>query len=42
MKNKIAVAEAKKGEELLKAEEQAAKYRATGLTPKKLLGCFGS
>jgi Remorin, C-terminal region len=53
MKNKIAVihkqaeekraiTEAQKGEDLLKAEEKAAKYRATGHTPKKLLGCFGS
>lgn len=34
--------EAKKGEDLLKVEETAAKYRATGTGPKKLLGCFGS
>ncbi|KAF7821837.1 remorin-like [Senna tora] len=51
MKNKIAllhreaeekraIIEAKKGEDLLKAEESAAKYRATGTAPKKLLGCF--
>lgn len=51
MKNKIAlihkeaeerkaIIEAKRGEELLKAEESAAKYRATGTGPKKLLGCF--
>ncbi|XP_027334036.1 remorin [Abrus precatorius] len=51
MKNKIALihkqaeekramVEAKRGEEFLKAEETAAKYRATGTTPKKLLGCF--
>ncbi|CAI9092209.1 OLC1v1027396C1 [Oldenlandia corymbosa var. corymbosa] len=51
MKNKIAalhraaeekraMIEAKKGEDLLKAEETAAKYRATGTGPKKLLGCF--
>ncbi|KAM1054621.1 hypothetical protein ACFX13_001997 [Malus domestica] len=51
MKNKIAlihkaaeekraVIEAKRGEDLLKAEETAAKYRATGYAPKKLLGCF--
>ncbi|GAA0143378.1 hypothetical protein LIER_04075 [Lithospermum erythrorhizon] len=32
--------EAKKGEDILKAEEIAAKYRATGTAPKKLLGCF--
>ncbi|XP_039007317.1 remorin-like isoform X1 [Hibiscus syriacus] len=37
---KKAVVEAKRGEELLKAEEMAAKYRATGTTPKKVLGCF--
>ncbi|KAJ7974205.1 Remorin [Quillaja saponaria] len=37
---KRAVIEAKRGEDLLKAEEVAAKYRATGTTPKKLLGCF--
>lgn len=53
MKNKIAMihkaaeekkimVEARKGEELLKAEELAAKYRATGKPPKKFLGCFGS
>lgn len=51
MKNKIALLhreaeekragiEAKKGEDLLKAEESSAKYRATGTAPKKLLGCF--
>ncbi|KAK2973095.1 hypothetical protein RJ640_023025 [Escallonia rubra] len=51
MKNKIAfihkaaeekraIIEAQQGEELLKAEEIAAKYRATGTAPKKLLGCF--
>lgn len=51
MKNKIALihkaaeekramVEAKRGEDLLKAEEIAAKYRATGTAPKKLLGCF--
>ncbi|KAL3834440.1 hypothetical protein ACJIZ3_009176 [Penstemon smallii] len=32
--------EAKRGEDLLKAEEIAAKYRATGTGPKKLLGIF--
>ncbi|MED6174529.1 hypothetical protein PIB30_069935 [Stylosanthes scabra] len=37
---KRAIIEAKKGEDLLKAEEVAAKYRATGTSPKKLLGCF--
>ncbi|KAL2248644.1 UNVERIFIED_CONTAM: Remorin [Sesamum indicum] len=51
MKNKVALVhkaaeekramiEAKRGEDLLKAEEMAAKYRATGTGPKKLLGCF--
>ncbi|CAL9752300.1 unnamed protein product [Musa acuminata subsp. burmannicoides] len=38
---KRAMVEARRGEELLKVEEVAAKYRATGLAPKKLLGCFG-
>ncbi|XP_073305008.1 remorin-like [Primulina huaijiensis] len=37
---KRAIAEAKRGEDLLKAEEMGAKYRATGTGPKKLLGCF--
>ncbi|KAL5727537.1 hypothetical protein ACHQM5_000721 [Ranunculus cassubicifolius] len=52
LKNKIALihkaAEEKKaeviameGQELLKAEETAAKYRATNMAPKKLIGCFG-
>ncbi|CAK8542325.1 unnamed protein product [Lathyrus sativus] len=51
MKNKIAVIhkeaeekraviEAKRGQEILKVEEMAAKYRATGTTPKKTIGCF--
>ncbi|KAK4436304.1 Remorin [Sesamum alatum] len=51
MKNKVALVhkaaeekramiEAKRGEDLLKAEEMSAKYRATGTAPKKLLGCF--
>lgn len=51
LKNKIALIhksaeeqraaiEAKRGEDNLKAEELAAKYRATGSAPKKLLGCF--
>lgn len=51
MKNKIstihkeaeekrAVVEAQRKEEMLKAEETAAKYRATGFIPKKFLGCF--
>ncbi|KAH0753475.1 hypothetical protein KY285_006623 [Solanum tuberosum] len=39
---KRAVVEARRGEEFLKAEETAARYRATGQTPKKqLLGCCG-
>jgi hypothetical protein len=53
MKNKVAMihkeaeerramVEAKRGEEVLKAEEMAAKYRATGHAPKKLIGCFGA
>lgn len=37
---KRALIEAKRGEDVLKAEEMAAKYRATGTGPKKLLGCF--
>jgi len=32
---KRAMIEAKRGEEVLKVEEMAAKYRATGTTPKK-------
>ena len=51
MKNKIAMihkeaeekkamVEAQRGEAVLKAEEMAAKYRATGKPPKKLLGLF--
>ncbi|KAK8936388.1 hypothetical protein KSP39_PZI012991 [Platanthera zijinensis] len=51
MKNKIAMihkeaeekramVEAKRGEEILKADEMSAKFRATGHAPKKLLGCF--
>ncbi|CAN6912417.1 unnamed protein product [Brassica oleracea] len=51
MKNKIAqihkqaeekraMIEARRGEEVLKAEELAAKYRATGTAPKKLFGCI--
>ncbi|CAJ1817487.1 unnamed protein product [Sphenostylis stenocarpa] len=38
---KRAVIESKRGEEVLKAEESAAKYRATGTTPKKSMGCCG-
>ncbi|KAJ1408584.1 Remorin, C-terminal [Sesbania bispinosa] len=37
---KRAMIEAKRGEEVLKLEEMAAKYRATGTTPKKTMGCF--
>ncbi|KAF3441320.1 hypothetical protein FNV43_RR15234 [Rhamnella rubrinervis] len=37
---KRAAVEAIRREELLKAEEMAAKHRATGSVPKKLLGCF--
>ncbi|KAG8043127.1 hypothetical protein GUJ93_ZPchr1396g22915, partial [Zizania palustris] len=39
---KRAMVEAKRGEEVLKADEMAAKYRATGHAPKKLIGCFGA
>ncbi|KAG9441143.1 hypothetical protein H6P81_016997 [Aristolochia fimbriata] len=53
MKNKIcmlhkeaeerrAMVEARKGEDLLKAEELSAKYKAKGVPPTKLFGCFGS
>lgn len=38
---KRAMVEAKRGEDLLKAEEMAAKHRATGYVPTKFLGCFG-
>ncbi|RDY12801.1 hypothetical protein CR513_02358, partial [Mucuna pruriens] len=37
---KRALIEAQKGEDFLKADETAAKYRATGTAPKKLFGCF--
>lgn len=51
MKNKVAaihkeaeerraMIEAKRGEDILKAEEMAAKYRATGFVPKATCGCF--
>jgi hypothetical protein len=39
---KRAMVMAQRGEEVLKAEEMAAKYRAKGVAPKKLLGCFGA
>lgn len=38
---KRAMVEARRGEDLLKAEELAAKYRVTGHVPKKALGCLG-
>ncbi|CAA7399067.1 unnamed protein product [Spirodela intermedia] len=38
---KRAMLEAKKGEDLLKVEELAAKHRIKGFIPKKTLGCFG-
>ncbi|KAK1420187.1 hypothetical protein QVD17_21576 [Tagetes erecta] len=38
---KRALVEAGRCEDRLKAEELAAKYRATGTVPKKLIGCFG-
>ncbi|XP_004240109.1 remorin [Solanum lycopersicum] len=38
---KKAMVEAKRGEQILKTEDMAAKYRATGQNPKKLLGCVG-
>ncbi|XP_021748805.1 remorin-like [Chenopodium quinoa] len=37
---KRAIVQARKGEELLMIQEKAAKYRATGYTPKKILGCI--
>lgn len=39
---KRAMVEANRMEQHLKVEETAAKYRAAGYTPKKLLGCFSS
>lgn len=39
---KRATVEAKRGEDFLKIEETAAKFRATGYVPRKLLGCFCS
>lgn len=39
---KKAIVEAKKGEDHLKAEEIAAKYRATRTSPKKLLSWFST
>ncbi|XP_021717540.1 remorin-like [Chenopodium quinoa] len=37
---KRAIVQARKGEDLLMIQEKAAKYRATGYTPKKILGCI--
>ena len=37
---KRAMIEAKRGEEVLKTQEMAARYIATGTTPKKTIGCF--
>lgn len=37
---KRAIVEARRGEDILKAEEISAKYRATGTSPKKLLSFF--
>lgn len=37
---KRAMIEARRGEDVLKAEEMAAKYRAKGGPPKKFLGIF--
>lgn len=38
---KKAMADAKRGEDMLKAEELSAKYNATGQVPKKFFLCFG-
>ncbi|XP_058735964.1 remorin 1.4-like isoform X2 [Vicia villosa] len=38
---KKAMIEAQKGEEILKVEETAAKFRTRGYEPRRLLGCFG-
>lgn len=38
---KRAMVEARRGEDMLKAEEMAAKFRATGHTPKSGCGCLG-
>lgn len=37
---KRAMVEAKRAEDILKVDETAAKFRATGSVPKKLFGCF--
>uniref|UniRef100_A0A0D6R707 Remorin C-terminal domain-containing protein n=1 Tax=Araucaria cunninghamii TaxID=56994 RepID=A0A0D6R707_ARACU len=39
---KKAMVEAKRGEDILKAEEKAAKSRASGPLPKKFLSCFSA
>lgn len=39
---KRAMVEAKRGEDMLKAEETAAKLRATGTSPPKACGCLGA
>lgn len=39
---KRALVEANKREECLKVEETAVKFRTSGVTPRKLLGCFGT
>lgn len=38
---KRAMVESKHGEDRLKAEEMAAKYRATGQVPSRGFACFG-
>ncbi|KAA8522385.1 hypothetical protein F0562_013254 [Nyssa sinensis] len=38
---KRAMIEAKRGEDILKVEDTAAKFRAASQIPKKLFGCFG-
>lgn len=38
---KRAIALAKRGQDIIKAEEAAAKYRASGILPTKLFKCFG-
>lgn len=38
---KRAMIKAKQGEDVLKVEETAAKFRTTGNMPKKFLACFG-
>ncbi|XP_019156029.1 PREDICTED: remorin-like [Ipomoea nil] len=38
---KRAVVEAQRKEEILKAEDMAAKFRSSGYTPKRFLGWFG-